>query len=102
MSAEATLAVMEHATGSDAEWRMLMLLAGEANRRGLVSGVTMADLAERMGKSERGTAAVKGRLKASGQLVILDEGGGRGRTATYAINLPGLDASSETPQTPPP
>lgn len=96
MSAEATLAVMEHATGTDAEWRMLMLLANEASAAGIVTGVSMADLARRMGKSERGAAGVKGRLKASEQLVVIDEGGGRGRPAVYWINLPGL--VGETPQ----
>lgn len=95
MSAEAQLAVMEHATGSDAEWRMLAVLASEANGRGLVVGVSMELLAARVGKSERGAAAIKGRLKASGQLVVLDEGGGRSRTAVYALNLPGLDAADD-------
>lgn len=99
MSAEATLAVMEHATGSDAEWRMLMLMANEANAAGVVTGISMADLAKRMGKSDRGVAGVKGRLKASEQLVVLDEGGGRGRPAVYWINLPGLPGpEAETPQ----
>lgn len=97
MSVEATMAVMEHATGTDAEWRMLMLLAGDANARGVVTGFSMATLAKRMDKSERGVAGVKGRLKKSGQLVVLDEGGGRGRPAVYWIKLPGLDGP-ETPQ----
>lgn len=96
MSAEATLAVMEHAAGTDAEWRMLALLANAANPRGVVTGVSMQELAEKMDKSERGVAGVKSRLKASGQLVVLDEGGGRGRSATYWIKLPGL--AGQTPQ----
>jgi hypothetical protein len=89
---------MEHAQGTDAEWRMLALMANEANAAGIVVGISMADLARRMGKSDRGVAGVKGRLKASGQLVILDEGGGRGRSAVYWINLPGLAGPEETPQ----
>lgn len=98
MSAEATLAVMEHAQGTDAEWRMLALMANEANAAGIVTGISMADLAKRMGKSDRGVAGVKGRLKASGQLVVLDEGGGRGHSAVYWIALPGLAGPEETPQ----
>ena len=35
-------------------------------------------------------------MKASEQLVVIDEGGGRGRPAVYWINLPGLPG--ETPQ----
>jgi hypothetical protein len=102
VSAEATLAVMEHgqdATSTPAEWQMLMLLANEANAQGVVVGVSMADLARRMGKSERGAAGVKGRLKAAGTLVVLEEGGGRGRQAVYWLKLPGL-AGPETPQNP--
>lgn len=97
MSAEATLAVMEHATGTDAEWRLLMLLANEANRDGVVSGVSMEVLAKRMTKSLRGVAGVKGRLKESGQLEVLEDGGGRGRPAVYWLNLPGMHRP-ETPQ----
>lgn len=92
------MAVIEHATGTDAEWRMLMLLAGEANRNGIVTDVSMEVLAERMGKSVRGAAGVKGRLKKSGQLVVLEEGGGRGRRAIYWVRLPGLSGPEETPQ----
>lgn len=98
MSAEATLAVMEHATGTDAEWRMLALLANEANRDGVVTDVSMAELAERMGKTERGVGGVKKGLKKSEQLVVLDAGGGRGRRASYWINLPGLAGPQETPK----
>lgn len=90
MSAEATVAVFEHAEGSDAEWRMLALLANAANPAGIVSGVRMFDLAEQMGKTERGAGQVKKRLVDSGQLAIVDEGGGRGKPATYWIKLPGL------------
>lgn len=101
MSAEATVAVMEHgeaATSTPAEWQMLMLLANEANARGVVSEVSMAELARRMGKSERGVAGVKKGLKASGTLVILEEGGGRGRCGVYYLNLPSLAGPEETPQ----
>lgn len=103
MSAEATVAVMEHgeaATSTPAEWQMLMLLANEANARGVVSEVSMVELARRMGKSERGVAGVKKGLKASGTLVILEEGGGRGRCGVYWVKLPGLAGPEETPQKP--
>lgn len=99
MSAEATLAVMEHADGaSPSEWRMLMLLANEANASGVTTGISMETLAKRMGIKDRAIAGVKNRLKKAGRLVILDQGGGRGRTAVYWIKLPGLDGPEETPQ----
>jgi hypothetical protein len=97
LSAEATIAVFEHGEGSDAEWRMLMTLANAANPGGVVFGLSMAELAERAGKSERGAAQIKRRLIESGQLVVLDEGGGRGKAATYWLRLAGL-AGPETPQ----
>lgn len=99
MSAEATVAVMEHAQGSDAEWRMLALFANAANPSGVVSGVSMTELAKRMGKTERGVSQVKRRLIDSGQLEVIEEGGGRGRTGVYFINLPGL-SRPETLQNP--
>jgi hypothetical protein len=81
---------------------MLMLLANDANEQGVVFGISMADLADRMEKSERGVAGVKGRLKTTGILVELLPGGGRGRQAVYWIKLPGLvgpeEGQVQTPQ----
>lgn len=102
MSVEATLAVIEHAEGTDSEWRMLMLLANEANKHGIVSGVSMDDLSERMGKSTRGAAGVKARLVKSAQLVVMEVGGGRGKQAVYWINLPGLEWPENPAETPQP
>lgn len=108
MSAEASAAVLKHAQGSDAEWRMLALLADAANPRGVVSGLSLAELAERMGRTEKGVSGVKGRLLKSGQLEELEKGGGRGRSAVYAIKLPGLtgpeppaEKGGSAPDTPP-
>lgn len=106
MSAEATAAVLQHHEGTDAEWRMLAVLANEANAAGVISGVGMAEIAERVGKRENGAGQVKGRLIEKGWLVVLDSGGGRGRTATYQIQLPGLpkppeENPSKADQTPP-
>lgn len=97
MSAEAMAAVFKHAQGSDAEWRMLILMADAANPRGVISGVSLAELGERMGRKEKGASAVKGRLVQSGQLEELQKGGGRGRSAVYWIKLPGLDGPEENP-----
>ena len=41
-------------------------------------------------KTPRGAGQVKRRLIESGQLVVLEEGGGRGRSAVYWLKLPGL------------
>lgn len=99
MSAEATVAVMEHADQlGHSDWRMLMLLANEANAHGVTTGVSMDALAKRMGIKDRAAAGVKNRLKDAGLLVVLDEGGGRGRTAVYWIKLPGLAGPEKTPQ----
>lgn len=97
MSAKAMEALFEHAEGSDAEWRMLTILADAADRRGVVAGVSMPELAELVGKTERGAGQIKRRLIDSGQLVVLDEGGGRGRTASYWLSWPGL-AGPVTPK----
>lgn len=97
MSAEATLAVMEHAKGTDGEWRMLAVMANAANPYGIVMGVGAAELAERCGKTERGVGQMLANLRKSEQLVVLHQGGGRGRTNIYWINLPGLPAPSQTP-----
>lgn len=96
MSAEATAAVLKHAEGTDAEWRMLAILADAANPDGIVAGLSMDDLAERVGKTVKGAGQVKRRLIDSGQLVILDPGGGRGRSAVYWIRLPGLEPPEGT------
>jgi hypothetical protein len=96
VSAEATLAVMEHATGTDSEWRMLAVMANAANHHGIVMNLGAAELAERCGKTERGAGQILARLRKSGQLVTLQQGGGRGVTNIYWINLPGLPRP-ETP-----
>lgn len=89
MSIEATLAVLEGAEGTDAEWRLLMLLAMQANAEGLVAETSIAALAPRMGRSARGVAGVKKGLKESGQLVIVQEDRD-GRRGTYRLALSGL------------
>ncbi|MGH2938286.1 MAG: hypothetical protein ACRDPE_09230 [Solirubrobacterales bacterium] len=97
MSAKATVAVFDHGEGSDAEWRMLAVLADAATDRGVVVGVSMEELAARMRKTTRGAGQVKRRLIESGQLIVLEEGGGRGRSAVYWLKLPGL-AGPEKPR----
>jgi hypothetical protein len=99
MSAEARLAVKQHATGTDAEWRLLALLADEANSRGVVHGIDIANLAKPMGR--KSIAGVKSKLKTSGQLVVIKEDDGE----AYWIKLPGLagprDKAAPPPEPPP-
>jgi len=89
MSAEATIAVMEHAEGTDAEWRLLAILANSADHEGVVS-MSREELAERVHKTEKSVGGTLGRLKASGQLMELEHGGGRGKKNVYWLNLPGI------------
>lgn len=91
MSARATTAVFDHAKGTDAEWRMLAVLADAANPEGIVYDVSLADVAEILNKTERAVSQIKRRLVSSDQLVVLEEGRGRGKTAIYRIVLPGLE-----------
>lgn len=89
MSAEATIAVMEYATGTDAEWRLLAILANSADHEGVVS-MSREELADKVGKTEKSVGGTLGRLKASGQLMELEHGGGRGKKNVYWLNLPGI------------
>ena len=52
MSAEATIAVMEHANGTDAEWRLLAILANSADHEGVVS-MSREELADKVHKTEK-------------------------------------------------
>jgi hypothetical protein len=89
MSAEATIAVMEHAEGTDAEWRLLAILANSADHEGVVS-MSREELAEKVHKTEKSVGGTLGRLKKSGQLMELEHGGGRGKKNVYWLNLPGI------------
>jgi hypothetical protein len=95
MSVEATASVFRHAEGTDAEWRMLAILADAANPAGIVAGLSMEEIAEKVGKTVKGAGQVKRRLIDSSQLVVLDPGGGRGRSAVYWIRLPGLEGPED-------
>lgn len=89
MSAEATIAVINHATGTDAEKWTLGVLANYAGFDGLVS-MSIGEIAERTGKSERAAAQVLRGLKKSGQLIVIEPGSGRGHKSIYWLNLPGF------------
>lgn len=89
MSIEATNAVLEHAQGTDKQWRMLMILALEANARGVVTEVSNEHLAKRMGTNASGVSGVRSGLLKTEQLVVVQEGN-KHFSPSYWIKLPGL------------
>lgn len=101
MSAEAVLAVRKHASGSDAQRRLLEVLADWANPRGIAYDIRAEDLAAAMGKKKGGISGVKVGLKDSGQLVVVEEETKR-HGATYLIALPGLSTPEEAEVEPEP
>lgn len=94
MSAAATIAVAEHATGTDGEKLMLFVLAEEANSAGIIADVDTEQLATAMGKKARSASQIKRGLIASGQLVVLQEES-RTQAAIYWLKLPGLTGPSD-------
>lgn len=90
MSAEATIAVLNHAQGSDAQRWTLAVLANSATHDGVIA-ISRTELADRLGKTEKATGQILGKLRDSGQLMLLEEGGGRGKTNVYWLNLPGIE-----------
>lgn len=94
MSAAATIAVGEHATGTDGEKLMLFVLAEEANSQGIIIDVQADQLAAAMGKKARSASQIKRGLIASGQLVVLQEES-RTQAAIYWLKLPGLTGPSD-------
>lgn len=91
MSAEADVAVREHAEGTSGERLMLHTLANRADEYGICSDARVKDLAKWTGKTVRGAQQILRSLERSGQLVKLVEGNGRGNVSVYWIKLPGLD-----------
>lgn len=89
MSAEATIAVFNHAQGSDVQKWTLGVLANSASHDGVIA-IGRAELANRLGKTEKAAGQILGKLRESGQLMLLEDGGGRGRTNVYWLNLPGI------------
>jgi hypothetical protein len=96
MSAEAYTAVVRHAHGNDAQKWMLAILANSASHDGFVQ-ISVLELAKQTGKTERQTSENLRLLRESGQLVVIQTGGGRGNKNVYLMNLPGL--VEELPET---
>ena len=84
MSAEAVLAVMTNTSLSDAEFRVLLRMAHWVDDADQVQ-VSVEEIAEKTGKSVRGVEGVLRRLWAAQYLVIVEEGGGRGRRNLYRV-----------------
>jgi hypothetical protein len=89
MSLEAVTAVLAGAEGTDAGWRLLMLLAFDANAEGLVAETSIPGYAKGMGRKAGGVAGVKAALIKSGQLIVVTEQKD-GKRGTYRLALPGL------------
>jgi hypothetical protein len=90
MSAEATIAVFNHAQGSDVQKWTLGVLANSASHDGVIA-IGRGELARRLGKTEKAAGQILGKLRESGQLMLLEDGGGRGKTNVYWLNLPGIE-----------
>lgn len=97
MSLEAINAVLADTEATDAGWRLLMLLALDANAEGLVAEASIPSYAKHMNRKAGGVAGVKAALIKSGLLVIVNEQKD-GKRGIYRLALAGFAAAEEEPE----
>lgn len=93
MSFEAFNAALGNREGTDAQWRLLVLLSLDANPEGLVAEVSIPAYADRMNRGASGVAGVKAALIKAGLLVVVTEQKD-GKRGTYRLALAGLGTAA--------
>lgn len=97
MSLEAISAVLADTEATDAGWRLLMLMAIDANAVGLVAETSIPGYAARMNRKAGGVAGVKAALIKAGLLVVVNEQKD-GKRGTYRLALAGLAEAAAVEQ----